>query len=442
MHSTRRFFCLALLGCGGILGVALQVLAEAPTQANIDEAVAAIEPQVIEWRHDIHRHPELGNRETRTAGLVADHLRALNLDEVRTGIAHTGVVGILHGGKPGPVVALRADMDALPVTEPQGLPFASKVRTDYNGQEVGVMHACGHDAHTAILMGVAEVLAAMRDVIPGTVMFIFQPAEEGAPEGEEGGAKLMLAEGLFASLKPEAIFALHVLPRPIGNLYYTSGGAMAGSDNLKITVSGAQTHGAMPHFGVDPITVSAQIITALQTIPSRQINVVKSPTIISIGSIHGGVRGNIIPDQVEMTGTIRTLDPESRDDVLVRIKRTAEQIAASAGAEANVQIEQYSPVLYNDPALVKRMVPTLQRVAEAQNVVEALPVTPSEDFAYFSEQIPGFYVFLGVNKPGVEQAAPNHSPDFFVNEDALAIGVRALAAMVLDYLQGSPGQEG
>ncbi|MDX1655565.1 MAG: amidohydrolase, partial [Candidatus Competibacteraceae bacterium] len=281
----------------------------------------------------------------------------------------------------------------------------------------------------------AEVLAGMRDQLPGTVMFIFQPAEDGAPVGEEGGAKLMLAEGVFDSLKPEAIFALHVMNRPGGQLYYTSGSTMAGAENLKITVSGKQTHGAMPHFGIDPITISAQIITALQTIPSRQINAVKSPTIISIGSIQGGVRGNIIPDQVEMMGTIRTLDPDSREDVLNRIERTAEQIADSAGAQAEVQIEQYSPVLYNDPALVQRMVPTLQRVAGAENVKEALPITPSEDFAFFSEQIPGFYIFLGVNKPGVEQAAPVHNPNFFVNEDVLALGVRALSAMALDYLQ-------
>ncbi|MDX1654571.1 MAG: amidohydrolase [Candidatus Competibacteraceae bacterium] len=437
MDNVRKDRPFLLLGCVGLLSMTLQVQAEASKQADIDQAVMTVEPKVIDWRRDIHQHPELGNRETRTAALVADHLRNLNLDEVHTGIAHTGVVGILRGAKPGPVVALRADMDALPITEPEGLPFASKVRTTYNGQEVGVMHACGHDAHTAMLMGVAEVLAGMRDQLPGTVMFIFQPAEEGAPVGEEGGAKLMLAEGVFGSIKPEAIFALHVMNRPAGQIYYTSGSTMAGAEDLKITVSVKQTHGAMPHFGIDPITVSAQIITALQTIPSRQINAVKSPTVISIGSIQGGVRGNIIPDQVEMTGTIRTLDPDSRDDVLTRIERTAEQIAESAGAQADVHIKQYSPVLYNDPALVQRMVPTLQRVAGAANVKEALPITPSEDFAFFSERIPGFYIFLGVNKPGVEQAAPVHNPNFFVNEDVLALGVRALSAMALDYLRGN-----
>ena len=441
MSFAFGFWRWALLSAAGVLSVGPQALADPATELDIEQVVAAVEPRVIAWRRDIHQHPELGNRETRTAGLVAEHLRGLGLDEVRTGIAHTGVLGVLRGGKPGPVVALRADMDALPVTEPEGLPFASRVRTLYNGQEVGVMHACGHDAHTAILMGTAEVLAGMRDAIPGTVVFIFQPAEEGAPEGEEGGAKMMLAEGLFDSLEPEAIFALHVLPRRAGNLYYTRGSTMAGSDNLKITVSGKQTHGAMPHFGIDPITVSAQIITALQTIPSRQLDAVKSPTIVSIGSIHGGVRGNIIPDQVELTGTIRTLDPESRDDVLARIKRTAEMIAESAGARAEVQIEQYSPVLHNDPELVQRMVPTLQRVAGDEQVVQALPVTPSEDFAYFSERIPGFYFFLGINKAGLDWAPPNHSPHFFINEDTLAVGVRAMSAVALDYLQGLPGQQ-
>ena len=433
MYSVRRTWHLTLLGVSGVLSVVTQALAA----TSIEESVAAVEPKVIDWRRDIHQNPELSNRETRTAGLVADHLRDLNLDEVHTEVAHTGVVGILRGGKPGSVVALRADMDALPVIEPEGLPFASKVRTTYNGKEVGVMHACGHDAHTAMLMGAAEVLAGMRESIPGTVMLIFQPAEEGAPEGEEGGAKLMLAEGVFETLKPEAIFALHVAPMPAGQISYTSGGTMAGAEELKIKVSGKQTHGAMPHFGVDPITVSAQIITALQTIPSRQLNAVKSPTIISIGSIHGGVRGNIIPDQVEMTGTIRTLDPDSRKDVLMRVKRTAERIAESAGAQAEVEIKQYSPVLYNDPALVKRMVPTLERVAGPGKAVKSLPIMPSEDFAFFSEQIPGFYALLGVNKPGKKRGAPNHSPNFFVNEDVLAIGVHALAAMALDYLKGS-----
>ncbi len=441
MHGIRKAWRFVLFCSAGVLAVVPHALAEPLSQEYFDQAVAAVEPRVIDWRRDIHQNPELGNRETRTARVVADHLRALNLDEVRTGIAHTGVVGILRGGRAGSVVALRADMDALPVTEPEGLPFASRVSTVYNGQEVGVMHACGHDAHTAILMGAAEVLAGMRDDIPGTVVFIFQPAEEGVPEGEEGGAKMMLAEGLFDSDRPEAIFALHVLPRPAGNLYYTSRGAMAGADNLKITVSGKQTHGAMPHAGIGPITVSAQIITALQTIPSRQMDAVKSPTIVSIGSIHGGVRGNIIPDQVELTGTIRTLDPKSRDDVLARIQRTAEMIAESAGAQAQVQIEQYSPVLYNDPELVNRMVPTLQQVAGADQVVEALPITPSEDFAYFSERIPGFYFFLGVNKPGVEQAAPNHNPNFYVNEDTLAVGVRAISAMAVDYLHTQQRQE-
>lgn len=419
--------------CG--LAAALNLPANAFAQPAIDGAVNAVEDKVVAWRRDIHEHPELGNRETRTAALVADHLRALRLDEVRTGVALTGVVGVLKGGSPGPVVALRADMDALPVTEAVDLPFASKARTNYNGQETGVMHACGHDAHTAILMGVAEALAGMRDEIAGTVIFVFQPAEEGAPEGEEGGARLMLKEDVFKKHKPEALFALHTLTVPTGQIHYTSGGAMAGAENLKITVFGKQTHGALPQSGVDPVTVSAQIITALQTIPSRQLSAVTSPTIISIGSIHGGIRGNIIPDKVEMTGTVRSLDPHSREETLMRITRTAESIAASAGAKAEVELKQYSPVLYNDPALVRRTIPALQKALGAENVVEAPPITPSEDFAFFSERIPSFYFFLGVNAPGARNAAPNHSPEFYINEDALAIGVKAMMAVTLDFLK-------
>lgn len=430
--AARTLFFLGLVACGAA--------SQASAQSKVDAAVSAIESKVIEWRRDIHQYPELGNREARTAALVAAHLRALDFDEVRTGLAHTGVVGVLTGAKPGPIVALRADMDALPVTEPLGLPFASKVRTTYQGQETGVMHACGHDAHTAILMGAAAALAGMREDIEGTVLFIFQPAEEGAPEGEEGGARLMIKEGVFKSYLPEALFALHTLPIPAGTINYSSGGAMMGADTLKITVTGKQTHAAQPHLGVDPITVSAQIITALQSIPGRQISAVKSPAIISVGSIHGGIRGNIIPDSVVMSGTVRLLDPASREDVLMRIRRTAESIAASAGAKAVVETAQYSPVLYNNPALIRQMTPTLNRVLGAENVIEAPPITPSEDFAFFADKIPSFYFFLGVNAPGVERAAPNHSPDFFVNDDALAIGVKALTAMTLDYPKTKPGR--
>ena len=403
---------------------------------ELDRLVKAVTPKVTGWRHDIHQHPELGNREHRTAKLVADHLRELGL-EVRTGVAHTGVVAILRGGRSGPVVALRADMDALPVTEQVDLPFASKVRTTYNGKDVGVMHACGHDVHTAVLMGVAEVLNGMQDKLSGTVKFIFQPAEEGPPAGEEGGAKLMIKEGVLQNPKPDVIFALHTVAAPTGIIGYRSGGILAGADQLHIVVNGKQTHGAVPWAGVDPIAVAAQIVLGLQLISSRQLNA-QSPTVISIGSIHGGLRGNIIPDRVEMEGTIRILDPSIRDDVHHRIRRTANSIAESAGASATVNIEAYAPVTYNDPELTAKMLPTLRRVA-GPGLIEVPPYTQSEDFAFYQEKVPGLYFSLGVNALGVEagQAATNHSPHFYVNEEALPIGVRALSSLVIDYLESN-----
>ncbi len=408
-------------------------------QARISSSADAVDAQVIAWRRDLHQHPELSNREVRTAKLVADHLRALGFDEVHTGIAHTGVVGVLKGGKPGGVVALRADMDALPVEERSELPFASKARAEYNGQDVGVMHACGHDAHTAILMGVASVLAGMRAEIPGTVSFIFQPAEEGAPEGEEGGAKLMLAEGVLkTAANPSAIFGLHVWPVQAGTILYRPRGAMAASDELKIVVTGKQTHGSSPWRGVDPIIVAAQIMTALQAIPSRQLDITKAPAVITIGSIHGGVRGNIIPDTVEMIGTIRNFDDDVRKELLMRLERTATAIASAAGAEATVTIDPYSGVTWNDPELTARMLPSLQ--SAAQTVVEGPIVMGAEDFSWYQKQIPGLFVMLGVNMPGVgaDQAAPNHSPLFVVNESALKTGVRTLSTLALDYLQQQP----
>ncbi len=402
--------------------------------AEIDRLTAAVTPKVIEWRRDFHQHPELGNRETRTAARVAEHLRGLGM-EVRTGVAHTGVVAVLHGGEPGPVVALRADMDALPVTEAVDLPFASKVRTTYNGQEVGVMHACGHDAHTAILMGAAEVLAGLRDRLPGTVKFLFQPAEEGPPAGEEGGASLMIAEGALENPTPDAIFGLHVMPHRAGVIGYRAGGTLAGADRLKIVVEGRQTHAAFPWQGVDPIVVASQIVLGLQTIASRQLDPTTSPAVISIGSIHGGLRSNIIPGRVELVGTVRIIDPASRDDVLARIRRTAESIAASAGATARVEFVGITPVTYNDPQLVARMAPTLRRVAAA-GAIEVPAATAAEDFSYYQQRVPGLYFFLGINPEGVgpEEAAPNHSPLFFVNEDALPVGVRALVSLAVDYL--------
>ncbi|HEY8134267.1 MAG TPA: amidohydrolase, partial [Thermoanaerobaculia bacterium] len=340
----------------------MAIAVSAAIDQRIDEAAKNVEPKVIECRRDIHQHPELGNREFRTSKLVADRLKQLGI-EVRTPIAHTGVVGILRGGKPGRVVALRADMDALPVTEQVDLPFKSTARTTYNGQEVGVMHACGHDAHVAILLGVAEVLASIRNELPGTVVFLFQPAEEGAPQGEEGGAALMVKEGALDNPKVDAVFGLHVTSRyPVGQIAYRPGPELAAVDSFRIKVHGRQTHGAYPWLGVDPIVVASQIVLALQTIPSRQLDVSLAPAIVTVGSIHGGVRNNIIPDDVEMIGTIRSLEEKMRSDIHTRIKRTAEDIASSAGATADVTIESGYPMTSNDPKLTERMAPTLRRM--------------------------------------------------------------------------------
>ena len=424
----------------------LCVGAGSPAHADetIREKIARIEDRVIGWRRDIHQHPELGNREFRTAGIVADHLNALGLDELRTEVAHTGVVGILHGGKPGPVVALRADMDALPVTEQVDLPFASTVRTTYNGVEVGVMHACGHDAHTAILMGAAEILAGMKEDVPGTVVFIFQPAEEGTPKGEDGGARMMVAEGVLDDPEVDVIFGLHTWPGPPGLLTVRDGGTMAGSDRLYITVTGRQTHGAMPSMGVDPVTIAAQIIVNLQTMVGRQINAATSPVVISIGKVDGGVRHNIIPDSVQLTGTVRHLNPESRDDLMARIEKTAMMTAEAAGGSAEVEVISYAPPVFNDPDLVARMAPTLKRVAGDAGFIQGAPPTMgAEDFAHYQRRVPGVYFFLGINDEGVGfgEAAPNHSPHFYVNEDALKVGVEAMVAMTLDYMNGQTVKE-
>jgi amidohydrolase len=417
----------------------------APAQAQslareIDARAAAVLPKVVAWRRDIHQHPELSNRETRTAKLVADHLASLGL-EVRTGVAHTGVVGVLRGGKPGPVVALRADMDALPVTELVDLPFKSTVTTQFNGQTVGVMHACGHDNHVAMLMGAAEVLAGLRAQIPGTIKFIFQPAEEGAPRGERGGAGLMIEEGALENPAPAAIFGLHVWPGPVGGITYRSGPAMAASDQLFITVKGRQTHGAQPWGGVDPIVVSSQVILGLQTIASRQINVTQVPAIITVGRIVGGNRGNIIPDSVMMEGTVRSFDEAMRADIKERIRRTVTSIAQSAGATATVDFGTgNNPVTFNDPALTARMLPTLQRVAGASNLSVGELSTPAEDFALYQQKIPGLFVFLGVVPKGQDPAAAprNHSPSFFVDEAVLPLGVRTLASLAVDWLSANP----
>jgi amidohydrolase len=403
---------------------------------EIDRLTRQVESKVVAWRRDLHQHPELSNREFRTSKIVADHLKSLGL-EVRTGVAHTGVVGVLRGGKPGPVVALRADMDALPVAEQVDLPFASKVRTNYNGQEVGVMHACGHDTHTAMLMGVAEVLAGMRAALPGTVKFIFQPAEEGAPAGEEGGAGLMIKEGAFENPRPNAVFGLHVFPFAAGSIAYRPGAIMAASDSFKIVVRGRQTHGAIPWRGIDPTVVASQIVLGLQTIISRQTDLTQAPAVISVGILRSGVRGNIIPDTAEMEGTIRTFDPEVQDGIHKRIRRTAEMIAQSAGATAEVSFVRGNPVTYNDPDLTERMSATLKRVAGEKAVFVVSPSTTAEDFSLYQKEVPGLFFFLGVTPKDKDpaQAAPNHSPGFFADESALPVGVRALANLAVDFLQ-------
>ncbi|PYQ58608.1 MAG: amidohydrolase [Acidobacteria bacterium] len=402
---------------------------------RIDEAAKKVEPSVVECRRDIHQHPELGNREFRTSKLVADKLKQLGI-EVRTPIAHTGVVGILRGGNAGRVVGLRADMDALPVTEQVDLPFKSTVRTTYNGQEVGVMHACGHDAHVAILLGVAEVLSSIRSELPGTVVFLFQPAEEGAPQGEEGGAALMVKEGALNNPKVDAVFGLHVTSRyPVGEIAYRPGAELAAVDSFRIKVHGKQTHGAYPWLGVDPIVIASQIVLALQTIPSRQLDVSLAPAVITVGAIHGGVRNNIIPDDVEMIGTIRSLDEQMRDDIHVRIKRTAEGIAASAGSKAEVTIEPGYPVTYNDPKLTEQMALTLRRMTN--DVIVVNPTLGAEDFSFYQQKVPGLFFWLGTRPKNqtAEQAASNHSPLFFVDESGLGLGIRAMAHVAVDYLR-------
>lgn len=412
-------------------------------QERVADATANVNDRVVELRHHFHANPELGNREFETAKKIAAHLHELGFDSVEEGVAHTGVVGILKGGKPGPTVALRADMDALPVTEKTGLPFASRVTTTWRGVETGVMHACGHDAHMAILLGVAEVLSGMRDQIPGNVKFIFQPAEEGAPPGEEGGADLMIKEGVLeGEYAPGAIFGLHVFPQAAGAIMYKPEGMLAASDGLYIKVKGVQTHGSMPWGGVDPITASAQIINSLQTIVSRQIDIANAPAVVTIGSINGGNRGNIIPEEVEMTGTIRTFDMAMRDDVHARVKKTAEMVAAGFGATAEVEIRHGYPVTYNDPELTAQMAPVLDRASQGGKAIVIKPIMGAEDFSYFANKIPGLFVGLGVAKDDAKpgESASNHSPYFYVNDKALPYGVEALSSLALEWLHAQQVQ--
>ncbi|HET7201933.1 MAG TPA: amidohydrolase, partial [Steroidobacteraceae bacterium] len=408
--------------------------------AALEAATKSVAPQVVAWRRDLHQHPELSNREVRTSKLVADELRKLGL-EVRTGIAHTGVVGVLKGGRPGPTIALRADMDALPVTEQVDVPFKSVATAEYRGEKVGVMHACGHDGHTAILLGTAKILSEMRKTLPGTVMFVFQPAEEGAPDGERGGANLMLEEGLFAQTKPEAMFGLHLWSSlNAGAIGYRTGPFMAASDRYRILVKGRQTHGSRPWGGVDPIVAASQIVMSLQTIVSRQVDITKYPAVVSVGAIKGGIRNNIIPDSVELIGTFRTFDPQVREQVIERIKRIATETAAAVGATAEFELgPDPNPVLVNSPALTTRAVATLERVAGKANVDVIPYVTGAEDYAYYAREVPAFYYFVGSTPPGQDAAtAPsNHSPQYFVDEASLPLGVKTLTALALDYLNGS-----
>ncbi len=417
----------------------LSVFAGAGTvqAADTDAAVASAMPKVIEWRRDFHQHPELGNRETRTAGIVAAQLKALGI-EVHTGVAHTGVVGVLRGGKPGPTVALRADMDALPVTERVDVPFKSTVTAEYRGEKVGVMHACGHDGHTAMLLGVAKVLAGLRQDLPGTVVFMFQPAEEGAPEGEEGGAPLMLKEGVFRDYHPQAVFGMHLWAGlNAGTVGYRSGSLMAGSDTFRLTVNGVQTHGSRPWGGVDPIVASAQILNNLQTIVSRQTDITRYPAVVTVGAIKGGIRFNIIPDSVEMMGTIRTFDAGVREQVIERLRRTAENTAAASGATAKLDILPGSnPVVINNPELTRQVLPSLQKAVGKDGVLEMPYITGSEDYAHFALQAPSVFFFVGSTPRGqdADKAPSNHSPLYFVDESALEVGVKAMVDVTVDYL--------
>jgi amidohydrolase len=430
MKKLLLCFCAALC--------AVTTFSQRTIQEKIDAASDKVESKMIAWRRDLHQNPELGNRETRTARIIADHLRSLGL-EVKEGVARTGVVGILRGSKPGPCIGLRADIDALPIVERTDVPFASKARSTYNGQEVGVMHACGHDSHTAILMSVAEVLAGMKSDLKGTVKFIFQPAEEGPPEGEEGGAPLMVKEGVLEDPKVDVMFGLHINAQTeVGTIKYRSAGVMAASDWFTIKVKGKGTHGSTPWTGIDPVAVSSQIITGLQYIVSRQTELTKNAAVISVCVVKGGVRANIIPEEVELTGTIRTLDKAMQQKIHQRIRETATSIAKASGATAEVTIDNKTLVTYNDPALVKKMLPSFVKAAGEKNVVEMEAVTGAEDFSFFAEKVPSIFFFLGGMKKGQDPATsfPHHTPDFYIDESGFKLGVRAFCNLVFDYGNG------
>ena len=403
-------------------------------QMNLDQDYQDIESKVIEWRRYFHQNPELSNREFKTAEIIAVHLESLGI-EVQTGVAKTGVVGLLKGDLPGKVIALRADIDALPVTERNDLPFKSEVETEFLGTKTGVMHACGHDTHTAILMGTAELLSKHKDKIRGTVKFIFQPAEEGPPPGEEGGAKLMIKEGVLENPKVDAIFGLHInSATPVGTIKYKSEGIMAAVERFVINVKGKQTHGSQPWSGVDPILISAKIIDGLQTIISREARLIDEAAVITVGKITSGVRFNIIPESAELIGTVRTLDPKMKAMIIRRMAEMTSTIAEAYGGEATIEFQNNTSITYNDVDLVEQMLPTIQRVAGEDNVTLMKATTGGEDFSYFQEVVPGFYFFLGGMTPGNTNAFPHHTPDFKIDEDGLILGVKAMTEITFDYL--------
>lgn len=405
-------------------------------KSKIAQKAETLESKVVAWRRDFHLNPELGNREFKTAEKIANHLKSLGI-EVKTGVGKTGVVGILKGGKPGPVVALRADMDGLPVKERVDIPFASKAVGEYNGQPVNIMHACGHDTHVAILMGTAEILTSMKNDLKGTVKFIFQPAEEGAPEGEEGGAALMIKEGVLQNPKVDVIFGLHINAQTeVGKIRYRPGGTMASSDWFKIKIKGKQTHGASPWQGIDPIVTASQVVMGLQTIVSRNSPLNESAAVVTVGQINGGVRSNIIPEEVNMNGTIRTLDPAVQDMIHARMAQVATNIAQSAGATAEVKITKMCPITFNDVALTDKMVPTLESVAGKANVSITVAATGAEDFAFYQEKVPGLFFFLGGAPKGKPegQTAPHHTPDFYIDEGGFVLGMKSMASLVVDYM--------
>lgn len=425
---------------------AVQAAGTRITSAQIDAAAKAVEPKTIEWRRDFHTHPELSNREVRTAEQIAKRLRALGI-EVKTGVGVTGVVGLLRGGQPGRTVGLRADMDALPVTEQTDVPFKSKATAQFRGETVGVMHACGHDSHVAILLGVAEALAGMREQLTGQVLFVFQPAEEGPPEGERGGANLMLDQGAFKLAKPDVMYGLHVMASlPTGVIGYRSGPFMASADSFTLTVRGRQTHGSRPWGGVDPIVVSSQIVLGLQTIVSRQVDITAIPAVITVGAIKGGIRFNIIPDEVQMVGTVRTFSADVRNDIVRRMQATAGNIAAASGATATVRFKDLSkpesadevsvPTVVNDAAVTAAALPIFERLVGKDNVREVSLQTTADDYAVFAQQAPSLYFWIGVTPPDRDptKVAFNHSPQFYLDEAGMITGVRALLTLTIEYL--------